>query len=721
MLHPSTKRLIDRLSEMTIERKIDWALDEQPDTIVFDTEGYKVVLEGQPASVVLRDALGQELERADTEALNATPHENGGTYETLLEVMRKEASRIARGTEAAIETVLQGLERASAGSVEVEAEPENTDIDESDITPSEENISADEDITSEPAIDAFAETIEATPDTAEIDVSEAETFNENTSDSEVTETEDEEPVPVEVTTNAATEETSEPDTEPSSISADTAAEDVSQDPADPIMANAEDMPEDEASAEIEQVERPEVETVAASEPPVTTETLSDNGVTDEGDIPPSEAEPTYVAAEDETTPIAETVITESDTSESETVDCLSLEAVEEETDTPPTDEASAEEAVGEELEASQTDLDEISSPLEEEAEDTPTLIEADSHSQIDQDETNAAQIATDGATAEDAMDLSAEETAEGPTIAEGIPDETIGTVETTTDISSLEAVEDEGVSTSEADSVVTTDPSFRSGAEGAVPADEDAPEELITSTETIDETETENTATPIPEPDTLSTAETLSIEAEAEQTEEMETTAAVDEDTPDVGKAVADLAKQVSENEADALSNTVPHSPNTLIGGPAMLGAGISNAESNVGVVTENTEVHPDLPEDASTEPAVTSTENNTVDPDMASAILGGTFIPDQLPAADNPVVPQPGETLSLSTLHPATEAPNDLIMASETEAKSFSEAKAEASQTLPDHTASSSTDTSSSDAIDNETATGEATAEDEKRFNPWL
>lgn len=110
MLHPSTKKLIDRLCEMTVQRKIDWVSSDQADTLAYDTEGYRVLLEGRPATLVLCDALGNELERATPEELGATQHMDGGTYDATVETMRVDAARIARGTEDAIASVLGGLD-----------------------------------------------------------------------------------------------------------------------------------------------------------------------------------------------------------------------------------------------------------------------------------------------------------------------------------------------------------------------------------------------------------------------------------------------------------------------------------------------------------------------------------------------------------------------------------------------------------------------------------
>jgi len=130
MLHPSTKKLIDRLCEMTIQRKIDWVSGDQADTLAYDTEGYRVLLEGNPAALVLCDALGNELDRADHDALSATQHIDHGTYETLMETMRSEATRIARGAEDAIASVLGGLDLDGDGIPDVPAPIELEDAPE---------------------------------------------------------------------------------------------------------------------------------------------------------------------------------------------------------------------------------------------------------------------------------------------------------------------------------------------------------------------------------------------------------------------------------------------------------------------------------------------------------------------------------------------------------------------------------------------------------------
>lgn len=146
MLHPSTKKLIDRLCEMTLQRKIDWVSGDQNDTLAYDTEGYRVILERAPPALVLCDALGSELERADEPALTATKHIDGSTYLALLETMRAEAARIARGTEDAIAMVLGGLDQDGDGIPDIPHPVELEDAPDGPIAHTRDDIedSADE-------------------------------------------------------------------------------------------------------------------------------------------------------------------------------------------------------------------------------------------------------------------------------------------------------------------------------------------------------------------------------------------------------------------------------------------------------------------------------------------------------------------------------------------------------------------------------------------------
>ena len=113
MLHASTRKLIDRLSEMTELGKLDWTNDEHGN-ISYATEGYSVSLTKDPNEVVITSKDGKELERATVDEIAATEREDGTAYSAIVAAMMTEASRIARGTEAAISSLLAGMEDAPA-------------------------------------------------------------------------------------------------------------------------------------------------------------------------------------------------------------------------------------------------------------------------------------------------------------------------------------------------------------------------------------------------------------------------------------------------------------------------------------------------------------------------------------------------------------------------------------------------------------------------------
>ncbi len=139
MLHPSTRKLIEKLQEMTDKRRITWAEGEEGRS-VYDTEGYRVSVNAEPAELILSDALGKELERADAELLASTPADSGGTFADIISTMASEAQRIARGTETAIETVLAGFELPE--TPEPQAEDIEADlVDAEDIEPDETSMS----------------------------------------------------------------------------------------------------------------------------------------------------------------------------------------------------------------------------------------------------------------------------------------------------------------------------------------------------------------------------------------------------------------------------------------------------------------------------------------------------------------------------------------------------------------------------------------------------
>ena len=138
MLHPSTQKLIDRLAEMTALKQIDWA-EADDGGVVYSTEGYSVRLFDNPAHVTLATEKGKILEEASAAILKETPHDSRGNYSDLIIAVVKEAARIAKGTEAAIDALLAGLSDQAPNTTRkspksetetAEADPEETGDDE---------------------------------------------------------------------------------------------------------------------------------------------------------------------------------------------------------------------------------------------------------------------------------------------------------------------------------------------------------------------------------------------------------------------------------------------------------------------------------------------------------------------------------------------------------------------------------------------------------------
>ena len=105
MLHPSTKRLIDKLNEMTRKQRVAWSEGEDG-TITHDTVGYRVVLTPEPHAVLLTDALGKEIESCTPEEFADETDGAGRPYATFVAELYREAHRHARGAGKAINTVL---------------------------------------------------------------------------------------------------------------------------------------------------------------------------------------------------------------------------------------------------------------------------------------------------------------------------------------------------------------------------------------------------------------------------------------------------------------------------------------------------------------------------------------------------------------------------------------------------------------------------------------
>lgn len=131
MLHPSTKKLIDKLGEMTRKQRVSW-IEGENGTIVHDTEGYRVVLTPEPHGVILTDAVGREIETCSPEEIADEKDAAGRPYALFIGELFREAHRHARGAEKAIRTLLAGLEAAeetpepvaTATAPEPEPEPE---------------------------------------------------------------------------------------------------------------------------------------------------------------------------------------------------------------------------------------------------------------------------------------------------------------------------------------------------------------------------------------------------------------------------------------------------------------------------------------------------------------------------------------------------------------------------------------------------------------------
>ena len=161
MLHPSTKKLVDRLAEMTELGKLSWTEGERGP--IYSTEGYSVHLSLETGDLLITSKDGKELERASASDLGATPNDNGETYAATFETMARQATRIARGTEDAISNLLAGIEQETAEpvdepveAVELTSEPEDI-ADETDIA-SVAEFDTDE---PEETVEAVSEEVEA--------------------------------------------------------------------------------------------------------------------------------------------------------------------------------------------------------------------------------------------------------------------------------------------------------------------------------------------------------------------------------------------------------------------------------------------------------------------------------------------------------------------------------------------------------------------------------
>ena len=287
MLHASTRKLIDRLSEMTELGKLDWTESENGN-IAYATEGYSVSLTENPNEVIITSKDGKELERATADEIAATEREDGASYTAIVAAMTSEAARIARGTEAAISSLLADME----DTPEVEAVDELSETvqdapalheDPGDETTA---LAADsiETVSQEETVDATETEAQSVEDqtslvTTEVDteIAEAEALSEPEeadTDSETDTFADADDKPV----DAVTETPSEPEVAPVEIEASASDEalssnDAAEDAADtdssepPATAYSQDEAvEDEQPEEIAAATEPETEMDAEPAP-----------------------------------------------------------------------------------------------------------------------------------------------------------------------------------------------------------------------------------------------------------------------------------------------------------------------------------------------------------------------------------------------------------------------------------------------------------------------
>lgn len=118
-IHPSTAKLIRRLADMTANRQLDWQEIDQSG-VQLAVADYHVVIRMDPVSLVISTLSGEELERVDSNQLQAMSAPNFESYADLLTVLHSNALRAARNVESVVQDMLEELdaEEAPRGSVE---------------------------------------------------------------------------------------------------------------------------------------------------------------------------------------------------------------------------------------------------------------------------------------------------------------------------------------------------------------------------------------------------------------------------------------------------------------------------------------------------------------------------------------------------------------------------------------------------------------------------
>ena len=112
VLHPSTKKLIDKLIEMTRSSKISWS-DGGDNTCTYDTEGYRVTIGQSPSRVVILDAAGRVLETVSDGLLSNTRDESGTSYAVKVDQLVSDARREITGAVAVIDRLVSVLDQGN--------------------------------------------------------------------------------------------------------------------------------------------------------------------------------------------------------------------------------------------------------------------------------------------------------------------------------------------------------------------------------------------------------------------------------------------------------------------------------------------------------------------------------------------------------------------------------------------------------------------------------
>ena len=108
MLHPATRKLLERLHERTLDGAPLWRRDGG--AIVVDASGYQVRLAVEEPAYALNDDQGRPLEAAGTEALSSARADDGRTYAELVRETVTLALRHISGVDEAIDRFLSGIE-----------------------------------------------------------------------------------------------------------------------------------------------------------------------------------------------------------------------------------------------------------------------------------------------------------------------------------------------------------------------------------------------------------------------------------------------------------------------------------------------------------------------------------------------------------------------------------------------------------------------------------